>query len=99
MMRTRRRRYLIAYDISDDRRRDKVFDELKGQGDRAQYSVFFCELTRRELVRVRSDLRSLIHEGEDQVMILDLGRAYEPIESSLTVLGRSYVPDVRSFIV
>jgi len=99
MTKTRRRRYLIAYDIADDRRRDKVFDELQGQGDRAQYSVFFCELTQRELVRVRAELRTLIHEGEDQVMILQLGPAHTPLESALEVLGRGYEPRIRSHII
>lgn len=96
---TRRRRYLVAYDIADDRRREKVFDEMQGQGDRAQYSVFFCELTDRELVRLRTELRKLIHEEEDQVMILDLGRAHRPLENSLEVVGKIYEPAVRSHIV
>ena len=96
---TRRRRYLIAYDIAADRRREKVFGELKGQGDRAQYGVFFCELTQRELVRVRASLRILIHEHEDQVMILDLGRAHWPLETSLEVLGRTYEPEIRTQII
>lgn len=96
---TQRRRYLVSYDISDDRRRDKVFQELQGQGDHAQYSVFFCELTRQELIRMRTTLRTLIHHAEDQVMILDLGRAHRPLLTSLEVLGRNYDPPVRSHIV
>lgn len=96
---TRRRRYLVAYDISDDKRREKVFDEMHGHGDWAQYSVFFCELTDQELVRMRVELRRAIHEEEDQVMILDLGRAHRPLENSLEVVGRSYEPVVRSHIV
>lgn len=96
---TRRRRYLVAYDISDDKRRDKVFDDLHGYGDWAQYSVFVCELTDQELVRMRVDLRDTIHEGEDQVMILDLGRAHHPLENSLEIVGRRYEPAVRSHIV
>lgn len=96
---TRRRRYLVAYDIADDRRREKVFAELQGQGDRAQFSVFFCELTRRELIRMRSELRTIIHDNEDQIMILDLGGAHRPLESDLEVLGCAYEPDIRSHIV
>ena len=96
---TQRRRYLVSYDISDDRRRDKVSQELLGQGDRAQYSVFFCELTSQELIRMRTTLRTLIHHAEDQVMILDLGRARRPLVNNLEVLGRSYDPPVRSHII
>ena len=99
MRETRRRRYLVAYDISDDKRRDRVFHELNGYGDWAQFSVFLCELTEQELVRMRGALRRVIHEGDDQVMILDVGRAQRPLENSLEILGRTYEPAVRSFIV
>lgn len=96
---TRRRRYLVAYDISDDTRRTKVFNDLHGYGDWAQFSVFLCELTDQELVRMRVDLRTTVHEHDDQVMILDLGRAHKPLENSLEIVGRGYEPAVRSHIV
>lgn len=99
MRRTRRRRYLVAYDISDDKRRTRVFEGMHGYGDWAQFSVFFCELTARELIRLRTELRDVIHQGEDQVMIVDLGRAQHPLEDSLEVLGRGYDPRVRTHIV
>lgn len=47
-----RKRFLVAYDIADDKRRNQVFKTLYGYGDHAQYSVFFCELSQQELVRV-----------------------------------------------
>lgn len=53
-----RRHYLVTYDISDDKRRDAVFRLLLGHGDHAQYSVFFCELSGRELVELRARLRA-----------------------------------------
>ena len=98
MSRVDRRRYLVTYDISDDKRRDQIFHELHGFGDWAQYSVFFCELTEHELVRLRSTIRAMVNHAEDQVMILDLGRARRPLELSLDVVGRGYEPVVRSFI-
>ena len=99
MSRDGRRRYLVTYDVSDDKRRDKVFGELHGFGDWAQYSVFLCELTRSEMVRMRRLLRGHIHHDEDQVMILDLGRAHHDLDQRLEVIGRSYEPVVRSLIV
>ncbi|HUT57607.1 MAG TPA: CRISPR-associated endonuclease Cas2, partial [Phycisphaerae bacterium] len=39
-----RRRYLVTYDISDDKRRDLVFKTLRDRGDHVQFSVFLCEL-------------------------------------------------------
>lgn len=99
MRTTRRRRYLVAYDIADDKRRERVFREMTGHGDWAQYSVFLCELTDRELIRMRVELRGAIHQEEDQIMILDLGRAHRPLENSLEIVGRSYEPPIRSHIV
>ncbi len=94
-----RRRYLVAYDIVDDKQRTKVFETLHGYGDWAQYSVFLCELTPQELVRLRGRLRKLINQAHDQIMILDLGITSSPLEDSLEVLGKKYEPTVRSFII
>jgi CRISPR-associated protein Cas2 len=68
-----RRRYLVAYDIRDDRRLRDVARCMEGYGDRVQYSVFVCDLTRRALSRMCMDLESLIRMTDDSVMIVDLG--------------------------
>ncbi len=94
-----RRRYLISYDIADDKRRDEVFKSLKDEGDHAQYSVFFCELDHRELASLRGRLAEAIHAREDQVMILDLGESDNPVESRLETLGKAYEPPARAMVV
>ncbi len=94
-----RRHYLISYDISDDRRRNKIFQALDGTGDHVQFSVFLCELNRRELAELRSELESHVHHREDQVLILDLGPAHLSLESAMQVLGRPHEPLVRTVIV
>jgi CRISPR-associated protein Cas2 len=94
-----RRRYLFSYDISDDWRRDRVFKTLRDHGDHAQYSVFFCELNTRELVVLRSALDGLLHHGEDQLMVLDLGLATRSLTECLEVLGRPYQPPGRCLVV
>ena len=43
-----RKRFLVTYDVSDDKRRTQIFKTLYAYGDHAQYSVFFCELNARE---------------------------------------------------
>jgi CRISPR-associated protein Cas2 len=68
-----RRRYLVAYDIRDDRRLRDVARCMEGYGDRVQYSVFVCDLVRRQLARMCADLESLIRPADDSVMIVDLG--------------------------
>lgn len=94
-----RRHYLVSYDVADDKRRNRVFKALQGFGDHAQYSVFFCELNARELVQLRTKLRSAIHHKEDQVLIVDLGTATRPLDEGLEVLGRGYRPASRVVVV
>jgi CRISPR-associated protein Cas2 len=93
------RHYVVSYDISDDRRRDQVFKTLHGYGNHAQYSVFFCELSPVDLVRLRTTLRTLINHHEDQIMIVDLGSNARPLDEGLEVLGRAYRPPVRALVV
>jgi CRISPR-associated protein Cas2 len=94
-----RKRFLVAYDVADDKRRNQVFKTLYGYGDHAQYSVFFCELNQQELVELRVKIRRAIHDGEDQVMILDLGAAANPLEAGLECLGKPYVPTTAVLVV
>jgi len=94
-----RRHYLVSYDVSDDKRRNKVFKTLHGFGDHAQYSVFFCELSDQELVQLRTKLRAAIHHKEDQVLIVDLGTNARPLEEGIEVLGRGYQPSTRVVVV
>ncbi len=93
------RRYLVAYDVADDKRRDAIYTSLLGFGERVQYSVFICELTATEVARMRGGLENLLHHTEDQIMILHLGRVSHPLDADLDVLGKPFEPTVRSFIV
>lgn len=94
-----RRHYLVAYDVSDDRRRTRVYRTLHGFGDHARYSVFFCELSGQELIQLRSRLRSTIDHREDQVLIVDLGTSTRPLEEGIEVLGRGDQPPTRVIVV
>ncbi|PFG73081.1 CRISPR-associated endonuclease Cas2 [Tepidiforma thermophila] len=68
-----RRRYLVAYDIADDRRLRDVYREMLGWGSRLQDSVYLCDLTRPELIKLRRKLLELIDRDDDSVAIFDLG--------------------------
>jgi len=89
-----RKQYLIAYDISDDKRRANVFKTLVGQGDHVQYSVFLCALSPSEQIALRAKLDELIHAREDQVMIVDLGTAASA-SPLIECLGKRYNPSIR----
>lgn len=70
-----RRRYLVAYDIRDDRRLRSIAVCMEGYGERIQYSVFVADLSDREKYLMRADIESRMKQTEDSVMIIDLGAA------------------------
>jgi CRISPR-associated protein Cas2 len=70
-----RRRYLVAYDIREDRRLRNVASCMEGYGERIQYSVFVCDLSEQEAVLMRGDVEARMKVSEDSVMIIDLGLA------------------------
>jgi len=96
-----RRRYLVTYDISDDKRRDLVFKTLRDRGDHVQFSVFLCELNPREYALLKGQLQKFVHQREDQVLILDLGLADNTLEigQGLDCVGFAYSPPQRVMVV
>lgn len=94
-----RRHYLISYDVSDDKRRTILYKTLQAEGDHAQYSVFFCELSPLELAELRARIAGIIHHDDDQVLILDLGTTEHPLDIGLEVLGAPYEPLARTLVV
>ncbi len=61
---------IVAYDITDDGRREDVAQLLSGYGPRVQLSVFECEVTSiDELRSLRAQLRERIDPLEDQVRV------------------------------
>lgn len=93
------RLYVVAYDIADRRRWQKVFKTLKGYGYWLQLSVFQCRLTARRRFEMMERLETSIKPSEDHVVILDLGPA-EQTELRVESLGKSYeVPERRAIIV
>ncbi len=72
--------YLVCYDICDEKRVKTVFKVMKGFGDHLQYSVFRCELTEMNLIRMKMALDDVIKVKEDQVLIFRLG----PLDGTYT---------------
>lgn len=66
--------HLVSYDVRDDVRLRQVAKLLEGYGERIQYSVFRCHLTRREAERLRWELTRRTAR-EDAWLIVPLCRA------------------------
>jgi CRISPR-associated protein Cas2 len=59
---------VISYDIKNDKRRSQIFKTLKNFGQWMQYSVFECDLSKMEYLRLKSRLDRLIDpEDEDSI--------------------------------
>lgn len=88
-MREPARRYLVAYDISDDARRTRIAKCLQAVGDRVQYSVFVVDIRPAGLVRLRTLLEGLIDDFTDSVLLCDLGSVNRVDSQRFEFLGRA----------
>lgn len=64
-----RHKAIIAYDISDNKRRYRVHRVMKAWGLAAQYSVFDCELSDNDARNLFQHLSQLIDPTEDSLML------------------------------
>ncbi len=86
-----RNSYIGSYDIADPKRLRQVFKAMRAWGDHLQLSVFECQLTPMDLVRLRAELAGIIHHSEDQVLFVDLGPAEGRGDRVIIALGKPYV--------
>jgi CRISPR-associated protein Cas2 len=64
--------YLVAYDITDNKRLSRVRNFLKGYSTGGQKSVYECFLTDGELGYVKKKIEKLIYDDEDRVHIFTM---------------------------
>jgi CRISPR-associated protein Cas2 len=83
--------YLVCYDIADAKRLRCVFKVCKNYGDHLQFSVFECDLTATEKVRLETALKEIIDSTKDQVMFVRLGPTEGRGDRVITALGIPYV--------
>jgi CRISPR-associated protein Cas2 len=55
---------VVSYDIHDDKRRNRIHKVLKNFGDRIQFSVFECDLTKEQILRMQHALERIIKEDD-----------------------------------
>ena len=91
-------RYIIVYDIADDKRRLDVFKLIKNYAMPVPYSVFEAELTAESLVKLRYGLERIINAREDSIIFyrqckkcqqyaLRLGKSTDPFAKGHFVIG------------
>lgn len=68
-----RTRYLLCYDVRDDRRLRRVAKLAEAYGYRLQYSVFLCDLSPIERASFERGLRGILNLSIDEAVLIDLG--------------------------
>jgi len=66
---------VVAYDISDDKSRNKVCELLSAYGKRVNYSVFECFLKQSDIKRLKEIIERNIKKKEDRVLYYYLCKA------------------------
>lgn len=82
---TRRHRFVVCYDVREEKRLRRTHETMLGYGDPLQYSVFICDLSGAERRIMEDALRKVVRLPEDFVHIIDLG----PVSGSGSVRIRS----------
>lgn len=82
--------YIVSYDIADGKRLRRVFKACKNYGNHLQFSVFECDLSPSERIRMESELKSLIHHTEDQILFIGLGPSESRGNRVISSLGKTY---------
>lgn len=59
---------VISYDIKDNKRRNKVCNELKNHGEHVQYSVFECNLSKSKMEQLQVDLDKYLNKSQDSMI-------------------------------
>jgi CRISPR-associated protein Cas2 len=75
--------YVIAYDITDNKRRTKVHNLLSGYCAWTQYSLFEGYLTAKQRIALEARLRKLLNAEQDSLRLYPLCAA--DVEKVLTL--------------
>ena len=94
-----RNRFIVAYDVSDAKRLRRTFKKMNGFGEPLQYSVFSCDLSKKERTLLEEALTEIINLKEDRVLIIDTGPSEGRGDGALQTLGRQLVPEAREVTV
>ncbi len=80
--------FVVSYDISNRARWGKIYRTMKGFGEHLQLSVFQCDLTPTQKIRMVAALSDIINHEEDQVVFIDLGATEGREVKEIHAIGR-----------
>ncbi len=80
--------YLIGYDISDEKRLQKIHKIMTRYATPIQYSIFLYEGARKDLQNCIEDVMNVFHKKEDDLRIYPL-----PTNGKQWQLGKAVLPE------
>ena len=90
-------KYLITYDIENNKRRKKLSDELEAYGYRVNYSVFECELNKTKLKKLIVKIEELIDKKSDSIRFYHL--CENCIPKSFELCNREEIFETKEFFI
>ncbi|MGB7983287.1 MAG: CRISPR-associated endonuclease Cas2 [Candidatus Nanopelagicales bacterium] len=89
--------YVVAYDVADDDRRERLSLMLTGYGPRVQMSVFEVEVsTKTGLRELKKRIREVVDRQEDQVRIYPI--ASQDV-GAITIIGARMIEERADYWV
>lgn len=90
-------RIIISYDITSDKRRRKIAKILEGYGYRVQYSVFECDITKKQLTELKTRLRPLVNtKSNESIRIYPL---HSDTVNKIHILGKDHYKTLDPTVV
>jgi len=89
-------KYVLCYDIADDRRRRRVTKVMESYGYRVQESVFEAFLSSSDLEEMSARLKKEIEEKEDSIRIYALCGT---CGAAISILGTGEMIEEKQYIV
>lgn len=93
-----RQRYVVAYDVPDNRRRHRVARHLEAHAERLQKSVFEAVIDPGDMDRCLQVLKGILDPDKDSLAVYRLCRACERSRSYFGQANES-IGDEEVFIV
>ena len=90
-------KYLITYDIENNKRRKKVSDEQEAYWYRVNFSVFECELNKTKMKNLVKKLEELIDKKKDSLRFYHICENCVP--NSFELCNREEIFEKREYFI
>lgn len=94
MMNSSRSRYLVAYDITDNKRLNKIHKKVEAYAIGGQKSFYECWLTATEFDIFMQELNVILKREEDYLFIFSL-----PPNSTVKFFGTARLQSLSPFLI